>query len=727
MKSVTILQLIVLILFFLVKSILSQNVVDLPYIQQAPTIDGVMNENVWITAATFTNFKTMKPVIGQKPSQKTVIKMYYNSSYLFVGVICYDSDPSDIKYSLSSRDNAMNDDWVAIALDTFNNNLSAYYFASNPLGIQNDGTLDSDGNPDSTPDFIWKCASKVSSIGYTVEFAIPFVSLRFPDHKDITMGFKVARQITRYSEEDDYPGYYPDRGAALAQFQKIRIRNLVPKNIMEFIPAYTLSQPYAINNGTLQRQNADNNFGLSSTIGLSSDITLDATYNPDFSQIETDAGQINVNLRYSAYYPEKRPFFLEGKNILGIAGQVDGFPLGEIVNTRTIVKPKFGVKLSGSAFSNDKFYFLFSLDNYPGEVASQNNVSELSNKKASVSVLRYVKTFGSDSYIGGVFTSRNLSYGYNYVTGIDGRLRLNTISYFEYNSFFSLTKQLELSNKYNGSISSFIYHYITNNIQAYAGIYNISRNFDTQVGYLTRTGITTAPLFFQYRFDINKSWLYKIETYYWAAHSLDKYSNLYEGQNQLSARFTMPYQTVFQLTLQKGNEIYSDKSFNRDGYSIDYSMAPIKNFSFYSDLVLGKFILYDAANPQQGKGKQVSAGFQVQLTSHFKTSLDLLYADLFSVNNGSKFYSETIYQNNTVFQLNEYFYFRSIIEYNNYSKQLDLNLLAAFTYIPGTVIYLGYGSSYQKLRWENESYVPADNFLITNKSFFFKASYLFRF
>ena len=199
MKLIKILPVIISILICFAESIFAQNVIDLPYIEQAPTIDGAMNEAVWNSAATFTNFKTMKPTLDLNPSQRTIVKMYYNSSFIFVGIICYDTNPSRIKASLSSRDNALGDDFAAVVLDTFNDNLSAYYFASNPLGIQNDGTLDSDGNPDGTPDFIWQCSAKESSDGYTVEFAIPFESLRFPNKKNLIMGFKVARQITSLS------------------------------------------------------------------------------------------------------------------------------------------------------------------------------------------------------------------------------------------------------------------------------------------------------------------------------------------------------------------------------------------------------------------------------------------------------------------------------------------------------------------------------------------------
>ena len=702
----------------------AQSAAELPFNQNAPQIDGKLNDAVWDNAVSFTQFKTMKPMFGLEPSERTVIKMYYNNTDIFVGVICYDSQPSKIKASLSSRDNAMGDDWVAFCLDTYNDNLNAYYFASNPLGVQNDGTLNAEASPDGSPDFIWQCAGSINSDGYSIEFAIPFETLRFPEKEELTMGFKVARQITRNSEEVDFPEFNPEKGSALGQFQKIIIRNVKPEKVLEFIPAYTVSQPFQMNNGILEKQNSDQNFSLTSKIGLSSDITLDATYNPDFSQIETDAGQIDVNLRYSLYYPEKRPFFLEGKELTGIAGAVDDYPLGEILNTRTIVKPKVGLKITGRAFSNDKFYFLYSIDYYPGQAAQENNVAGLSGKEAHVSALRYVKTYGTDSYTSLFMTGRNFVDEYNYVTGFDGRLRLSGKSLLEYHAFGSLLRNHDSAVTNKGSIESIVYRYRTNEIEFYSGLYNVSKDFNTEVGYITRTGITTLPLFFQYRFDVNSNLLYKIEAYYYAKHSIDQFARMYEGNNDLAVRFTMPLQTVIRLSLWKSNEIFLNESYNRDAFSLEYSMEPVKNYNFYFNITNGNYIRYDYSSPEQAKGKQIYTGMSVQITEHFKTGFDIAYSDLYSIHTGAKIYDETIIRNNTVIQFNENLYLRSILQYNDYQKQLDLNLLASFTYIPGTVIYLGYGSVYNKVRWENERYQPADKFLMTNKEFFLKASYL---
>jgi hypothetical protein len=710
----------------LIKNNYAQNIVELPYNETAPAIDGKLDEPVWNSAVSFSDFKTIKPTFGQQPSEKTLVKMYYNKSYIFIGVICYVQTSSAIKASLSSRDNALGDDWAAFCLDTFNDNLSAYYFAANPLGIQCDGTLDPDANSDSSPDYIWQCAGNISDSSYTIEFAIPFETLRFPGKDELVMGFKVARQNSKDSEEDDYPEYNPEKGGALTQFQKIKIRNVTMKKVLDFIPAFTFSQPYGLNNGQLNRGNSTQNFSMTAKAGLASDITLDATYNPDFSQVETDAGQIDVNLRYSLYYPEKRPFFLEGKDLLGFSGKVDDYPLGEVVNTRSITKPKTGIKLTGSLFSNDKFYFLYALDDYPGIDAQDNNIPGLSGKPAHVSVFRYAKIFNGDNYLGGFLTSRNFFDEYNYVSGFDGRLRMNSISYFEYHAFESTTRQHQSDKTNQGAIESIIYHYKTNNIEGYTGIYNVSKDFSTNVGYITRTGITTLPVFLQYRFNLNKNWIYKIEPYYYARHSIDQFANIYEGFNDYSVKFTMPLQTVLNLSLWKGNEIYESKSFNRDAFRIEYSMEPIMNFNFYSNLTIGKFVYYNSAYPAQGKGKQFDGGMNLQLSGYFRTGIEISYSDLFNNITGSRYFDETIYSSNTVIQFNEYLYFRGILEYNDYQKQMNVNLLISFAYIPGTVIYLGYGSEYQKEKWENERYLPAENFMLTGKEFFFKASYLIK-
>ena len=145
------------------------------------------------------------------------------------------------------------------------------------------------------------------------------------------------------------------------------------------------------------------------------------------------------------------------------------------------------------------------------------------------------------------------------------------------------------------------------------------------------------------------------------------------------------------------------------------------------DFRRGKKIYYDPSEPYQGWGHRAEFSIVFQPTVNVSTGLDLTYEDFYRSGDDEKIYDYTIYRNRTVFQFNRYLFLRSVVEYNTYWKRINADFLFSFTYIPGTVVYLGYGSVHEKLTWQDREYVPSENYLLTKKSLFFKASYLWRF
>jgi hypothetical protein len=202
----------------------------------APRIDGNLNGPAWNHAAVFSEFKTMKPDFGRPPSEKTIVYLTYDNSSLYVAFRCFDSQPAKIKATLSRRDSAFVDDWVAFCLDAADDHQAAYAFLANPLGIQMDGMLDAKADFDASWDAVWLSAARIVDDGYTVEMAIPIKSLRFRSQSEIKMGFKSARNIPRKSEEVDFPEYDPVKGAALSQFRKIVLSQVKGEQVRELLP-----------------------------------------------------------------------------------------------------------------------------------------------------------------------------------------------------------------------------------------------------------------------------------------------------------------------------------------------------------------------------------------------------------------------------------------------------------------------------------------------------------
>jgi hypothetical protein len=730
-----ILMIMIVLMLFAEAQAGAGDVVKLPALESPPVIDGVLDDPAWEQALSFTDFKTIKPDVGQSPSQKTVVYAAYDMDNLYFAFHCLDSDPAKIKAAVSKRDANFDGDWAAVALDTFNNQLGGIAVGVNPLGIQGDGTIDANADFDATYDLVYRSAGKINGDGYSVEIAIPFKSLRYPNQKRIIMSFKAARNIHRNSEEVDFPEYNPGSGSALSQFQKIEIRGIKYRRTVEILPALTAGRGYSHHAGELLSEGTHREIGITGKLGLTSNLTLDAAYNPDFSQVETDAGQIDVNLRSSLYYPEKRPFFLEGRDLFGLGASPDDTPLQELVHTRNIVDPLLGLKMTGKLGNKNILALLYAVDEYPGAAAESEGNTELAGKNAVFSVLRYARTLKYDGYIGGFYAGREFGSGHNRVFGIDGRFRLDNFSTLEYHALKSFTRGLAGPGRGSGESDvptlagdalGLSYRYYSRNLYIGGGMNYISRDFKTDVGYLTRTGVFMVPTEIAYMHYPKSGVLQMISPLYRGRHTLDINSNLVESFNLVSLRFSMPRQTELRIDGFFGDEVFAGQRFNRNALGIQGQSQLIKQLALMFFFRRGKYIYYDPRAPFQGKGTRAELGLVFQPTVKINSRFDISYADFFRGADNKKIYDYTILRNRTTFQFNRNLFVRGIVEYNTYWKRINIDFLASFTYIPGTVLYLGYGSVYEKLGWNGSEYEPANDYLQTRRSFFFKASYLWR-
>jgi hypothetical protein len=692
-----------------------------------PVIDGKLDDPVWQKATRFDNFVTFKPDFGKPTSELTTIMMTYDRKYIYFAFDCRDSEPAKIKAAMAKRDGIDMDDWIGVVLDTYGDEQGGYMFEVNPLGVQLDGRLDSDGNGDSSFDTIWESKASINGRGYSAEMAVPFKSLRYPFRKKLIMGLLVSRFIGRKSEQTSFPELKPDAGAIMTQAQKIELRDVKFERPLEFIPALTYDQGSTHSAGEMKASGKNSDFSLTGKLGLTSNLTLDATYNPDFSQIETDAGQIDFNLRYSIYYPEKRPFFLEGMENFNFATTMEANSVGAIVYTRTIVDPLLGVKLTGKIGSQNVISGIFSLDEYAGNLAAEDGDAGLAGRNAAFSILRYKRQMSGDNYIGGFFTDHGFAGERNTVGGIDGRWRLSNTSLLEYGFFKSFSRARDVVDGNQGHYLGLRYNFSNRHWNIDLGFFDLSNDFRIDTGYVTRTGITMAPVFVMYSLFPKSKFFQRIDTFWWSYHLLDKHSDLFETYNHLVLRFNMPRQSQLRFDAILGNEVFADRRFSLSGWRVMGYTQIFKQLYLEGGLRPSKRIFYDAQSPFQGRGVTAELYLLFQPFDKLSTSLGVNYTDLFRSSDGEKIYDYTIWRSRTTLQVNRFLFFRAIIEYNKYWKKICTDLLASFTYIPGTVIYLGYGSINENIRWQDNEYVMADDYLQTRKSFFFKASYLWRF
>ncbi len=418
--------------------------VQIPQFTAPPVIDGVLNDEVWKSAAVFGEFLQTSPGDNVAPTHPTEFMMAYDSKNLYMAYNIK-QDPATVRATVARRDNIFNDDYVLVYIDTFNDERQAYVLFFNPLGIQADGTYTEGRGEDYSVDLVMESKGVLTPDGFTIEVAIPFKSLRYEAGKDKKWGLHVFRRV-KY-KNNEYNSWMPDNrsiNGSLNQAGKITgLEGIETTRQLEINPSFTVSE-----SGRRTRFTFDNNpagrfvndgvkgeFGLTAKFGLTPTITLDFAYNPDFAQVEADAPISTANLRFPVFFREKRPFFLE---------RIDIFESGlSVVNTRAIVDPDIAAKLTGRRGKNT-FGILYASDNgTPGNlspddreelrncIATRSNPFELCpnermlEQNADIGVLRVKRDIGREHSLGMFATTYNFVDRHNHTTGLDGRFKLD--------------------------------------------------------------------------------------------------------------------------------------------------------------------------------------------------------------------------------------------------------------------------------------------------------------
>ncbi len=689
---------------------------EVPRVTTPPIIDGVLDDAVWESALRLTDFKTFKPDYGKDPSQKTEGFITSDANNIYFGFRAYDTDPKLIKAAISKRDTMGQDDYVGVFLDTFNTKQEAYAFMVNPLGIQGDGILNAQGNLDDSFDMVWYCKGVITNDGYTVEIRVPLQSIRFPNKPEITMMTAFFRQIPRTSEMSSSPAIYPDKGAIITQTQPVVFRGLRYKRVVEILPAATYSLRYDQEGGRMVRNMNQGDLSLTAKVGLTSDMTMDGTINPDFSQVESDAGQIDFNRRYALYYREKRPFFLEGNEFFKFAGWGEDSYFQAAVHTRTIVDPAFGVKLNGKIGSTNSLAAIYAQDDFRDEGAP----------RPQFAIFRFKHALKDDTYLGAFYTSRDQGSDYNRVAGADGRIRLSSVSTAEFHLFGSLSRPAGSDSQTQGYAGALSYNFGNRNVNLQLLYEDVSRDFQVDTGFLMRTGYRSLTSFVNYIFYPKSSFIQTIEPFYYSMQLYDTTYSMFETINVFALRFGLPRSSGFRIDGNLGNEVYLGQRFNRNFWRLQAFTQIVKQVYVEAYFRRGRMIYYDSENPYQGYGDDVQMSVQYQPAEKLDFMLTLAYTDFFKKSDGSKVYNYGIIRSRNTFQINQYLFLRAIVEYNDFRKRLTLDGLVSFTYIPGTVIYVGYGSALEQVRWDGLDYVTSDRFRQMQRGFFFKISYLWR-
>lgn len=702
-----------------------ENVPALTKAAVPPVIDGILDDAAWSTALRFDGFKTFKPDYGKDGSQKTEAYIAHDAENFYFAFRCYDSEPSKVKAAVSKRDNIFQDDIVFINLDTFNDNQSAFVFMLNPLGIQGDGTLTVNGNVEVSFDAVWYSKGRIDDQGWTVEARIPLQSIRFPSRDVLTMRILFIRFFTRTSEQVSFPPIDPNKGSILSQAQPFQVSGLKYKRVVELLPAFTFGRTQEATEATqgelVRNKELDiDDVSLTGKLGLTSDLTLDGTVNPDFSQVEADAGQVDFNLRYALYYEEKRPFFLEGNDLWQFGGAMEEAPLMALVYTRNIVDPTFGFKLTGKVTPRDTVAAIYAQDRLRDDTVDTH---------PDFMIARYKHSLKDDAFLGAFYTGREYGSGFNRVGGVDGRFRLSPVATASFHLFGSLTRDPGAETTDADHALSLTYNFGNRKVYIDLGYQDISEGFRADTGFLFRTGLRRLAVFGMYNIYPKSKFFQKIEPFYWSYHLYDTIYDMWETVNVFVLRFRLPRNTMVRFDGLLANEVYAGERFDQSGYGFTMESQLAKQVYVQARVQRTGNTFYDLTDPYQGYGTRATAAVRYQPIDQLDFNLSLNYVDFYRKSDRTKIYDYLILRSRNTYQVNKYLFVRGIVEYNDFYKRMTLDGLLSFTYIPGTVVHLGYGSALEKQEWDEglAGFAPSSRFHEMKRGFFFKVSYLWRF
>jgi hypothetical protein len=483
---------------------------------EGPVIDGRVNDAVWQSVTPYSTFTQQDPIEGAPASEKTEVRVIVGNGTVYVGIIAFDSDPSKIIVSQARRDASLNDtDSIVMVFDTFNDSQNAFVFGTNPLGIEYDGQVAREGqtsgvstggggggnssgtarggisafNPNWDGD--WTVRSQITERGWEAELAIPLKTLRYQTGENQTWGFNLLRNI-RHKNEQVYLAPIP-RGFDIYRVSlaaKMNGLTLPARRDIKLIPygLGSVNKDYTQSGEPLD-ENFD--FGVDLKWGIRPNLTLDATYNTDFAQVEADEEQVNLT-RFDLFFPEKRPFFLENASTFqfGNPQQIDLFFSRRIGLSATAlpIDIRGGGRLSGKIGGWNVGVLNIQADDV--EDLDDNNIGPANN----FSVLRMQREVGRSSY-GAIFVNRQgfgeqaASEDWNRAYGFDANVQVTQNQ--RVSAFLARTDTPEdrLAGPKGSDYSGRAFYNFTNNLWQVSGGYSqVGTNFNPEVGFLPRRG-----------------------------------------------------------------------------------------------------------------------------------------------------------------------------------------------------------------------------------------------
>ncbi len=702
-------------------------------------IDGALDEEAWKEATVIPLLYEWLPGDNIEPLVKTECLVTYDHSNLYVAFRCYDPEPAKIRAHFMDRDDTdklILDDHVSLMLDCFNDERRGFQFRVNPLGVQADANFSElEGYEDFSWDAIWASAGKIEDWGYAIETAIPFNQLRFrPSNSAQTWGFSAERSWPR-GVRHRITSHKRSRNVAciLCQFNKlVGFAAISPGRNIEINPTLTGTRTDAMDMtafpvGSLEKRDQKVDPGITLKWGLTPNLILNATGNPDFSQVEADVAQLEINRRFALYYPEKRPFFLEGADFFLT-------PVNAVF-TRTVADPAWGLKLTGK-MGRTALGFFAAQDEINNLVipGSQGSMSTSLDQKIYGGVFRLRQDIGKGSTLGLLYTGRAGSEYHNHLAGAEGFLRLGQTTSISFQFIHSETDYPEsLASLYNQPASSFggnalrldFFHQSRYWI-AQGYFEDLSSGFRADYGYVPRVDTRTgAAAVFRQIWGDKESWFDIIRLGALGQVIYDHDGNALDKGLTLRAMYQGPMQTSATLSGNFGQTFYLGQNLDYVFFDSEVGIKPFSGSEFNLETAVGRWV--DFENVRPADMVSFEPGFSLSLTRHLNITTSYNYENLRT--EGQRIYTANLLQGKIIYNLNVRAFIRAIIQYRDINRNpaaygfpvepvtrgLFTQLLFSYKLNPRTVLFLGYT--------DNSLGLEQVSLTRTTRTFFLKIGY----
>ncbi|TKJ32339.1 hypothetical protein CEE39_05790 [bacterium (candidate division B38) B3_B38] len=667
-------------------------------VDQAPDIDGHLEEELWQKAPAAGNFVQKQPDEGKPATEKTEVRILYDNKNVYIGIMCYDSEPQNIIANEKRRDSEdiYENDHVRIMLDTFHDRRNGYIFVINPLGAKLDLQVRKEGkreggwhipNPNVNIDWdgVWKVRSTIHQKGWSAEIEIPFATLRFDQNPTNGWGLNFLRNVRRKNEESTWAPlprnlnlYKISMAGELQGLEGLgKVLNLQVK-------------PFALVGGTSRRDAADRltsegvlDGGIDLKYGVTSNLTLDITYNTEFSQVEADYQQINLT-RFSLYFPEKRDFFLENAAIFSIGSPDDAM----IFFSRRIgISPQGeeipllgGLKLAGKAGR-----FNIGLINLQAQA-----IGELPAN--NFTVLRLSRDILGKSAIGLMVTNRQseISGDFNRAFCLDSDFILG--DNFSMSGYFAGTSSPGLEGRNRAAKLGF--QWISDLWDCYGYYFDIQENFNAEMGFVKRTGIRRFQTHLGFTPEPDIKGVKQFGPHIFFAYTADQENNLLLREEHV--HFPVNFINGGHIALQWNEDhefvdfpfpIRQDITVPVGTYTARWWQA---DFSTNRSLRLYGSMSYRWGGFYSGNSRILNVRTGWRPTPSFASEISVIYN---YVNLPQGDFANHLLRARMIYNFSTRLALMSLIQWNGDTDEVDVNIRLNFIHKPGSDLFIVYNES----------------------------------